>query len=223
VAAIQRIDIIDAGEKMRLELPRAFRKELQMKGKIFLNEEERNIIIKNLSITGLLVELDQQKNTENDLKDIFNSLHYSTLVDVFIPSMRLAGEMEIIRADTKKDKILMALEFKSISHDVEDFVYRRKVYRKRMSGPGRILLNGTYHPFTTVNVSVEGLMILLNERVEINEPDATAAFEFEKLGMTGEARIVWVEHANANETLMGLHYIHLEQPILKAIPRFENR
>jgi hypothetical protein len=208
---------------MRLESPRAFRKDLHIKGMIFLNGQEQSIIVRNLSITGLLAELDQQKGVEIDIKDIFNSLQSSTLADIFIPSMRLAGEMEVIRADIKKDKILIALEFKSVSYDVEDFIYRRKMYRKRMPGSGRILLDGDYHPFAAINVSVEGLMIQMKERVADDVLNSVAPFEFEKLGMRGEARIVWIEHPQSEETLMGLSYVHLEKAELNAIPRFENR
>jgi hypothetical protein len=208
---------------MKFELPRPFRKDLHLQGLIFLNGEERSIVVKNLSITGLLAEMDQQKGAEKDIEDIFNSLQSSTLVDIFIPSMRLTGEMEVIRADTKKDKILIALEFKSVSHDVEDFIYKRKVYRKRMPGTGHILLNGAYHPFTAVNVSIEGLMILLNETVTIDEPGVKATFEFETLGLTGEARIVWIEHPHTNETLLGLHYERLEHGEPNGIPRFTTR
>ncbi|MGJ0483425.1 MAG: PilZ domain-containing protein [Methylomicrobium sp.] len=208
---------------MKLELPRAFRKDLYLEGMIFLNGQEQAIIIKNLSITGLLAELNQQKGAENDIRDIFNSLQTSTLTDIFIPSMRLAGEMEVIRADIKKDKILIALEFKSVSYDVEDFIYKRKMYRKKLPGEGRIRLNGGYHPFMAVNVSVEGLMIHLDETITIDDSETTAPFEFEKLGMIGEARIVWIEHPHPEKTLMGLNYVHLEQDKLNTIPRFANR
>ncbi|MEC4750389.1 PilZ domain-containing protein [Methylomicrobium sp. Wu6] len=208
---------------MKLELPRSFRKDLHLHGLIFHNGEERSIIVKNLSITGLLAELDQQKGAENDIKDIFNSRQSSTLVDIFIPSMRLAGEMEVVRADSKKNKLLIALEFKTVSYDVEDFIYKRKVYRKRMPGPGRILLNGNFHPFTAVNVSVDGLMILLNKRITIEETDEKAYFEFINLGLTGEASIVWTDYPHENETLIGLRYELLKQGELSGLPIFVNR
>jgi hypothetical protein len=209
---------------MRLELPRAFRKDLHLQGMIFLNEQEQAIAVKNLSISGMLAELDLRKDAEDGIKDIFGSLKSSTLVDIFIPSMRLAGEMEVIRADIKNNKILLALEFKSVSYDVENFIYRRKMYRKKMPGPGRIRLNGAYHPFTAVNVSVEGLMIRLNGKIAFDIADTTQVpFEFEKLGLSGEARVVWIEHPHPEETLMGLNYVHLEQGKLDALPRFANR
>lgn len=208
---------------MTVELPRAFRKDLHMQGLLFLNGEERNIIIKNLSITGLLAELNQKKGADQDIKELFQSLRTSTFVDMFIPSMRLAGEMEVIRADIESDKILIALEFRNISYDVEDFIYRRKAYRKSMPGLGRIYLNGAYHPFTAINVSVEGLMIQLDEAIHIEQLGMKAPFQFEKLRLIGEARIIWVEHPQEHETLMGLRYEHLEHGEYNGIPRFTNR
>lgn len=208
---------------MPLESKRPYRKNLNLYGLIYLNGEERDIIIKNLSITGLLAELDQQKGAETDIKDIFNSLRSSSFVDIFIPSMRMAGEMEVIRADTQKDKILIALEFKSVSYDVEDFIYKRKAYRKRMPGPGRILLNGNFHPFTAVNVSVDGLMILLNKGIKIEDAEERIHFEFKNLGLTGEAKIVWTEYPHENETLIGLRYVLLKQGELDGLPCFLSR
>jgi len=208
---------------MPIEQQRSYRTDLNLHGMIYLNEEERDIIIKNLSITGLLAELDQQQDAEKAIKDIFNSLHSSSFLDIFIPSMRMAGEMEVIRADAKKNKILIALEFKSVSYDVEDFIYKRKVYRKRMPGPGRILLNGNFHPFTAVNVSVDGLMIVLNKQITIQETNEMAYFEFINLGLTGEASIIWTEYPRKNETLIGLRYVHLKQGQLHGIPCFVNR
>ncbi|WP_024297032.1 hypothetical protein [Methylomicrobium lacus] len=208
---------------MKLELPRSLRKDTHLQGLIFLNGEERDIIVKNLSITGLLAEMDQQKGAEKDIKDIFNALRSSTLVDIFIPSMRLAGEVEVIRAEPEKDKILIALEFKSVAYDADDFIYRRNAYRQRMPGTGRILLHGAYHPFTAQNVSVEGLMIHLNAEVTVEPLGTKAAFEFEPLEMSGEARIIWLEHPHPNETLMGLCYVHLKYAEPKGLPRFANR
>jgi len=208
---------------MKLELPRSLRKDTHLQGLIFLNGEERDIIVKNLSITGLLAEMDQQKGAEKDIKDIFNALRASTLVDIFIPSMRLAGEVEVIRAEPEKDKILIALEFKSVAYDADDFIYRRNAYRQRMPGTGRILLHGAYHPFTAQNVSIEGLMIHLNAEVTVEPLGTKTAFEFEPLDMSGEARIVWLEHPHPNETLMGLCYVHLKYAEPKGLPRFANR
>jgi len=71
--------------------------------------------------------------------------------------------------DVNNDHILLALEFKNIAFDIDKNLNKRKAYRKNMPDPGRILLNGEYHDFNTVNVSVEGLMIRLAEAISVEE------------------------------------------------------
>ena len=83
--------------------------------------------------------------------------------------MGLNGECEVIRVDLIKDKILLALEFKNISYDTDNIVYSRKAYRKKIKGHGKILLNGNYCDFDTVNVSGDGLMIQLNEFITLGQ------------------------------------------------------
>ena len=208
---------------MRLNSTRPFRKNLNLQGLIYLNEEERNIIVKTLSLTGLLVELDQRNGGYKDISEIFNSLLSSTLVDIFVPSLRMAGETEVIRADLDNNKIRIALEFKSISYDVEDFIYRRKEYRKTTSGSGHIRIDDAYYPFRAVNASLGGLMIHISRRVVIERPGINAYFEFHKLGLAGKAQIIWSEYPHDNETFMGLRYVHLDHGKPKGLPIFADR
>ena len=151
---------------MNSMLLRPYRKNLTTHGLIFLAGEEQQITIKNISITGVLAQLNS-KVGKNDIKDIFNTLLGSTVIDLYLPEMRLAGEVEVIRVDMQDDHILLALEFKNVTYDVNDLLYKRKAYRKNLPGPGHILLNGTYLEFNAVNVSVEGIMIRLTENIHV--------------------------------------------------------
>jgi len=69
--------------------------------------------------------------------------------------------------------ILIALEFKNITYEIDKNLNKRKVYRKNMLGPRRILLNGEYRDFNIINVSVEGLMICLSESISVEEGTIT--------------------------------------------------
>jgi len=88
-----------------------------------------------------------------------------------------------------------------------------------MIAPGKILLHGEYRDFTTVNVSVDGLMIRLEEFIDVKLGEVTI-FEFERLGLDGEIKVIWVEHPADAGTLMGLQYVHMEKTEIKGIPRF---
>ena len=203
---------------MSLESNRPYRKNLISHGLIYMGEEEHSVTIKNLSINGVLTELNSNRE-DVDIKYIFNTLLVSTIIDLYLPEMRLAGEAEVVRADIIDGHILLALEFKNIAYDIDKNLNKRKVYRKNMPDPGKILLNSEYHHFNTVNVSVEGLMICLPEILSV-EVGTITRFEFKRLELEGEVKVIWVDPISDNRTLMGLQYINLGNTAVKGIPRF---
>lgn len=203
---------------MNSMLLRPYRKNLTSHGLIYLAGEEQPITVKNISITGILAQLDS-KVGKNDIKEIFNTLLTSTIIDIYLPEMRLAGEAEVIRVDLQDDHILLALEFKNVNYDINDTLYRRKAYRKNLPGPGHILLNGEYMDFNAVNVSVDGIMIHLEDNIYV-EPGLITVFEFRRLELDGEIKVVWVDHMPDGGTLMGLQYVHMRKSSIKGIPEF---
>jgi len=186
-------------------------------GLIYMGGEEQEITIKDISLTGVLAEL--KSNQSRDAKEIFNLLSASTMIDLYLPEIRLAGEAEVVRVDMKEGQILIALEFRNVAYDVDNQLYKRNVHRKNMSAPGKILLNGEYREFTTVNVSVDGLMVNLAEAIDVKAGDTTV-FEFAQLGLDGEIKVIWVERTADGGTLLGLQYVHMEKTAIKGIPRF---
>lgn len=198
---------------------RPYRKNLATYGLIYMGGEEWSVTIKNLSITGLLAELNSKPGYEN-VKNIYKLISMSTMVDLYLPEMRLAGDAEVVRVDMDDDHIFIALEFKQISHDVDDLLYKRKAYRKNITTPGYILLDGQYLEFTTINVSADGLMILLAETIAIEEGVITV-FEFEQLDLEGQVKVMWVDHNTDTGTLIGLQYMYMVNTVINGIPRFD--
>jgi hypothetical protein len=203
---------------MNVVLERPYRKSLTSHGLIYLGGEELKITIKDISLTGVLAHL-QCDETSRDAKDVFNMLSASTIIDLFLPEIRLAGEAEVVRVDVFENNILLALEFKNVVYDADDLLYKRKAYRKSMAAPGKILLNGEYHDFNTVNVSVDGLMIEIAESIAV-EAGEIAVFIFEPLDLKGEIKVIWVEATAEAGTLIGVQYVHMEKIAIKGIPRF---
>ena len=206
---------------MYTKLDRPCRKNLISDGLIFMGGEEHGITIKNLSINGLLAKLNTDRE-DIDIKYIFNTLLVSTKIDLYLPEMRLAGEVEVVRADIENGHILLALEFKNIAYDIDKDLNKRKAYRKNMPDFGKILLNGEYRNFTTVNVSVEGLMICLSEAISVEEGTITR-FEFKRLELSGKAEVIWSDLTSDAETLIGLRYVNLNSDNITGIPRFDRQ
>lgn len=204
---------------MNLVLDRPYRKNLMSHGLIYMGGEEQEITIKDLSLTGVLAEL-KCDQASRDVKDIFIKLSASTTIDLYLPEMRLAGEAEVVRVDMINDHILLALEFKNVVYDVDNQLYKRKVYRKNMVVPGKILLNGEYHEFNTINASVDGLMVNLAESLAVEAGEVTV-FEIERLELEGEIKVIWAERSADGGILLGLQYVHMEKTVIKGIPRFD--
>jgi hypothetical protein len=203
---------------MYAKLARPCRKNLVSDGLIYMGDEEHGITIKNISINGVFAKLNSNRE-DIDIKYIFNQLLVSTIIDLYLPEMRLAGEVEVVRAEIEDGHILLALEFKNIAFDIDKDLNKRKAYRKNIPDPGRILLNGEYRDFNTVNVSVEGLMICLSEAISVEEGTITR-FEFKRLELEGEIKVIWVDIISDDRTLIGLQYVQMENNAIKGIPRF---
>ncbi|NOR70823.1 MAG: PilZ domain-containing protein [Methylomarinum sp.] len=203
---------------MMSETNRLYRKNLSSQGLIYLGGEELEITVRNLSISGLLAELDSNA-VVSDIEDIFKSLKISPIIDLYLPEMRLAGEAEVVRADIVKGHIYMGLEFSNITYDVDNSLYKRHAYRKNLAAPGQIVLNGNKYQFNTENVSVDGLMIHLQENIAV-DVGTVSIFDFKRLQLRGEIKVVWVDHREDGSTLMGLQYLHMEKENIKGIPQF---
>ena len=208
---------------MRMSQRQSYRTRLAAKGLIFIGGEELELKVKNLSLTGLLAVLQTGKKIKN-IKDVFGAISSSAMVDIYIKDLQLAGEAEVVRAEVEADEILIALEFKNITYNVNDLLYKRKAYRKNMESIGHIVVGSGFYVFNTRNVSVYGMMIHIAQKLEV-EIGLVTQFDFEELGIKGEIRVVWSEieqdqEEEAGGTLIGLQYLHLENTELLNIPRF---
>lgn len=205
-----------------LFVERPYRKNLTTHGLIYMWGEEQSVVVKNLSITGVLAELkcSECHSDSFNVKDIYNAVSESTTFDLYLPEMRLVGTVEVARVDLLGDNVFMALEFKDITYDVDELLYKRKAYRKKMTAPGQILLDGEYLDFNTVNVSVDGLMVRIAENIILAEGSVTV-FEFKRLELEGEIKVIWSEPIpDGGGTLIGLQYVSMANTTISGIPRF---
>lgn len=202
------------------EEKRSYRKSLTSHGLIYLAGEELKISVRNLSITGLLAELDPNSVITN-IDEVFQAIDSSRIVDLYLPEMRVAGEADVVRAEKIEGQIYLALEFKDLTYDANSLLYKRKAYRKGIKASGRILLHEKTYDFSTENVSVDGLMIQLKENIDFEE-GAITVFDFPRFDLRGKVKVVWIEHNEEGSTFMGLQYIEMAQEKIKGLPRFSS-
>lgn len=202
---------------IQIEENRAYRKNLSSHGLIYLGFEELPIKVINLSLSGFLAEL-SDKQPENRIKDIFNSLQVSPRVDIYLPDMRVAGEAEVARVEAVDGGLLIGIEFRNLSHDIDNLLYNRRAYRKNLSALGEVVIADNDYVFTTQNVSVDGLMVRVARVLDV-EIGSRVAFSFKELQVEGEAEVIWVD-VDEHTTLLGLRYVHLERDLFPGVPRF---
>lgn len=195
-----------------------YRKILATKGMIFLAGKEQAIRVKNLSIIGFLAEL-AANNTLKSTAELFQAIRLSALVDFYLPQMSLAGEAEIVRSEQIDDQILLGLEFKNLEYNINNQLYKkRQAYRKNFYESGHIDFNGKQYEFSTQDVSVDGLMIKLSARVAADIGIVTP-FEFKKIDLAGQIKLIWLEYDQEGGTLMGLQYVRMEKTTNNIIPQ----
>jgi hypothetical protein len=204
---------------MNSKSTRSYRKNLITNGLIYINGEEQEVSVVNMSIAGVLVQLNHKSVYSSDTESTLNDSLASTIIDFYLPQLSLAGTAEVVRVHINEHSVSLALEFKDITYNINNLLYKRRVYRKNMSVEGQILLNNGYYNFHTINVSVEGLMIRLAETLNIVE-GMTTSFEFNNLSLKGEVEVVWVDFDADDKTLLGLKYINMNTSKIKGIPRF---
>ena len=197
---------------------RSYRKNLTSYGLIYLHGEELEVAVKNVSITGVLAEL-YGNDTIYEIEALFDAIEQTTLIDLYLPEMRVAGEAEITRADMADGKMYLALEFRNLTYDVSNLLYKRRAYRKNMTAPGQIVFYDQEYAFFTKNVSVDGMTIILSEYIVAYDGLLTT-FSFRKLDLKGEIKVVWIEYLEDNCTMMGLQYVKLERAEVSGIPQF---
>ncbi len=195
-----------------------YRENVSVAGVLFMGGVEHKMQIHNLSIVSILASIEPTADIRNE-QDILKITEQSKLVDIYIKTINIAGEAEIVRVEMKDKEILISMVFKQVSYNAESLLYKRKVYRKAMNTPGKILVFDTAFDFVACNVSVSGLMIRIPGKADLHEGDLVE-FKFDELQIHGKAVIVWVEHVDDNGTLVGLEYKRMKKADLSSIPVF---
>lgn len=200
---------------MNSPLKRSYRKRLLSHGLIYIDNVEREITVKNISLTGILATLDNI----TDIDRLLPVLSAPSILDIYLPELELSGEAEIVRIENNNRQISLAIKFKDIFHELNHLPYTRKAYRKKLAVPGEIIIYGLSQHFETVNISIDGLMIHLEERLSISEK-TIAEFKIPQLDLEGDIKIIWA--ANATDgTSLGLQYVNIGQDTKKFVPNFK--
>jgi PilZ domain-containing protein len=196
---------------------RSYRKSLSSKVLLYLGEQEIEMTIKNLSLTGLLAMIPKTSAVPS-VEELMADINNSSVVDLYISELRVGGEAKIVRAESTEEYIEIGLQFRQLNYEVDNLIYARHAYRKQIGVPGQVEFHGVKHLFNTENVSVTGMKVRMAGKVGTQPGDLTQ-YEVDALHLSGDAKVVWLKHDN-HTTLMGLEYQYMQQDVMQGIPRF---
>ncbi|WP_347987877.1 PilZ domain-containing protein [Methylomonas sp. AM2-LC] len=183
---------------------RMARETLHGLGWVCIGSVEHKISLLNVSLTGILAEL-QYNDQVPDYYELFKSLQAAPLIDFYLPEMRLAGEAVVVRVESIKCGFHLGIEFRNLTSNIDELLYKRRVFRKNLVSLGHIFFHDNHYSFNTESVSVYGMVIRILNRIDF-EIGSVTRFEFKQLDLQGEVQIIWGDR-DYNSTLLGLQFL----------------
>jgi hypothetical protein len=197
---------------------RMARETLHGLGWLCIGSVEHQISLLNVSLTGILAELEYNDQVP-DYYELLKSLQAAPLIDFYLPDMRLAGEAVVVRVESIKCGFQIGIEFRNLTSNIDELLYKRRVFRKNLIPHGQIFFNDGHYVFNTESVSVYGMVIRILNRIDF-EIGRVTRFEFKQLDLQGEVQIIWGDR-DYNSTLLGLQFLHKARGALADVKQFE--
>lgn len=183
---------------------RIARDKVTYSGQICLGSVEYQVRIIDVSLNGLLAELDYDTLIP-DYQDLRQALQNLPVIDLFLPELKVAGEANIVRLETIKSGFQLGIEFKHLSYHIDPLMFKRRVYRKNLGIAGQININDRDYNFLTEGISLSGMTVRIIGRVD-DQTGSTCHFTFKQLDLQGEGQIIWLDR-DYNSTLLGLQFV----------------
>lgn len=184
-----------------------YRKNFNSSGQLHMAGETLNFISHDVSVKGISIEVVPGRLL-SDYADFEACVKENTLAEIFVKDLMLTGGVEVIWLRHEQGKILMGLEFRDVIHNADRLWLKRQFYRKEQLFSGFLLLKNRKIEFEGKNVSVDGLMIYLDELDESLAQNSVVRLYSESLKIKALAKICWIrEEAGAKGFYLGLRYL----------------
>jgi hypothetical protein len=184
-----------------------YRKNYSSSGQLHMAGETLEFISRDVSVKGISIEVVPGRLL-SEYADFEAYIKENALAEIFVKDLMLTGEVEVIWLRQEQGKILMGLEFQDVIHNADRLWLKRQFYRKEQSFTGFLLLKDRRVEFEGKNVSVDGLMIYLNELDESLSQNSVVRLYSESLSIKAMAKICWIkEEAEPKGFYLGLRYL----------------
>jgi len=196
---------------------RNYRTNLAMQGLTYLDGIEVECTVMDLSTTGARLEISPGKSFSS-VVPFAQTITNNSIIDVRINEMHMDGEVKVIRKEIKKGLLYLSIVFDNVFFGLENVPYKRKVYRKKFSSFGHMILNDLSYEVICTNFSVKGIMLVVFDKLSVDQ-DELLQLDFNHIGVHGSAKVIWIKQTKKNHTYIGAEYIQLNDSV-KGIATF---
>jgi c-di-GMP-binding flagellar brake protein YcgR len=200
---------------MDSQIKRNYRKKLCSRGFIHFNGIKTPIILRNISLTGVLVDINTYDGAHSEM--LLKNLTEHCEVDIKLPEMNMSAEAELMRVENHNSHLLLGLKFINAVQNPNKPDYERKAFRKKLTVPGELVVNDQSVAFETVNISTGGMMLFIKDDISI-EANSVVAFNVDALNLSGELKIVWLKPKPPLGIAIGVEFLDLESKRIKHYP-----
>ncbi len=200
---------------MDSHIKRNYRKKLCSRGFIHFNGIKTPIILRNISLSGVLVDINTYDGAHSEM--LLKNLTEHCEVDINLPEMKMSAEAELVRVENHNSHLLLGLKFINAVQNPNRPEYERTSSRKKLIVPGELVVNDQSVAFETENISTGGMMLFIKDDLNI-EVNTVAPFSVGALNLSGELKIVWLKAKPPLGIALGVEFLDLESKRIKHYP-----
>ncbi|MBT4347272.1 MAG: PilZ domain-containing protein [Methylococcales bacterium] len=161
--------------------------------------------VKNMSTTGLLIEVkdNYQIKSENEFDMFVGGKNCDINFHVFNPDV--SGVAKVVDVALAKGRLIISLKFSVINFEDGFMVFKRRLPRKETQVQGQLYCHKQWYSFISDDISLNGLSVKIDVPCPVSEGERVT-FEVPTLSFCGSARVKW---SAPEDCRLGVEYINL--------------
>ena len=174
-------------------------------GCIKVGAKELFFNVKNMSVTGLLIEVKDnlQVKSEHEFYTLLGGKNCDINCHVFNPDV--SGMATVVSVELAQGRLIISLKFSALNFEDGFMVFKRRLPRKATQVQGRLYCHKQWYSFIGDDISLNGLSVKMAVPCPVSGGE-WVTLEVPTLSLWGSARVKW---SAPDDFRLGVEYISL--------------
>jgi len=168
-----------------------YRKNFNAVGQLFIGGEVLQLNCYDVSVKGAMIEV-MPGELLATIADFEALLAQDRHAEMFVEELMLSGEVNVVWVKQDRQRIMMGLEFESVTHNAEKLWIKRRAYRKTESFSADLIIESQKWQVNGINRSTNGLCVTLPEQHPAIKVNVPVKIQAKELGLAAIGKVVWV-------------------------------